>query len=340
MKKKTLTMNSKSNSDIRKWSTINSRSHKEIFRIVVMVLATITITIIAHAPEVSASIFAKNYHHRYKYKYSNCNLNSPHRSSPTKSYHRRDFDLNTINLWNFRSLSSIQLAAQPPTSVGTSSSKISSSCDSDITTPAVNRNIGRRGRGRRYMFRKDQYRGEPESDILINEFTKNSNIQGRVIDNNGNDIADDARPPQHEPTIAEMRARLGPIGLLVANSVEVGIATASSYMSGGIFGYMIGAAMGVPSLFKESSEKANANLSQFNKIQGRIGNWNQKAFAQGKSWATLSASFSGFHALTRVCRGGVEDRWNSIIGSACAGAYLSRQGKFLFLSRFVCLINY
>jgi len=40
----------------------------------------------------------------------------------------------------------------------------------------------------------------------------------------------------------------------------------------------------------------------------------------------LSASFSGFHALARVCRGGVEDRWNSIIGSAATGAYLSRQG--------------
>ena len=62
-------------------------------------------------------------------------------------------------------------------------------------------------------------------------------------------------------------------------------------------------------------------------IQRRIGDWNSKAVIQGKSWGALSASFSGFHALVRVCRGGVEDRWNSIIGSAATGAYLSRHGK-------------
>jgi len=169
-------------------------------------------------------------------------------------------------------------------------------------------------------------------DILLNEFTNNrgsrssnSRKSTALIDaTEEGEYENSLDDPQYEPTIAEMRTRLGPIGLLVANSVEVGIATAGSYMSGGLFGYIIGGAMGVPFLFKKSSEE-QLGQNTLKEIQSRIGNWNSKAFTQGKSWASLSASFSGFHALTRVCRGGVEDRWNSIIGSACAGAYLSRQ---------------
>ena len=45
---------------------------------------------------------------------------------------------------------------------------------------------------------------------------------------------------------------------------------------------------------------------------------------QGKNWAQLSAAFSGFHVFVRVCRGGVEDSWNHVLGSACTGAYMNR----------------
>lgn len=140
------------------------------------------------------------------------------------------------------------------------------------------------------------------------------------------------------PTLEEMRAQLGPIGLLVANAVEVGVTTASSYISGGLFGYFIGGAMGIPGIFRKEAMNGPAGTAGFNQMksaapnaglkefQKRIGNWNSKALMQGKSWGGLSASFSGFHALARVCRGGVEDKWNSILGSAATGAYLSRQG--------------
>jgi hypothetical protein len=145
------------------------------------------------------------------------------------------------------------------------------------------------------------------------------------------------------PNLEEMRAQLGPIGLLVANAVEVGVTTASSYISGGLFGYFIGGAMGIPGVFRNEavngasgmpippmkSAAPNAGMKQ---IQRRIGDWNSKALTQGKSWGALSASFSGFHALARVCRGGVEDKWNSILGSAATGAYLSRQGKIITLA--------
>jgi len=94
--------------------------------------------------------------------------------------------------------------------------------------------------------------------------------------------------------------------------------------------------MGLPGLARKSVEsgaggvasplKSAAPNAGMKEIQRRIGDWNGKALAQGKSWGALSASFSGFHALARVCRGGKEDRWNSILGSAATGAYLSRQG--------------
>ena len=140
------------------------------------------------------------------------------------------------------------------------------------------------------------------------------------------------------PTAEEMRAQLGPIGLLVANAVEVGVTTAGSYMSGGIFGYLIGGTMAVPTLFKRSELAKDITIQQqtsqnnvLQEFQRRMGNMNSKAVMQAKSWAKLSAAFSGFHAFTRVCRGGKEDKWNNIIGSALTGAYLSREGKIYVL---------
>ena len=150
-------------------------------------------------------------------------------------------------------------------------------------------------------------------------------------------------------SIAEMTSQLGPIGKLVANSVQVGIAAVGSYMSGAFFGYFVGGITGVPSLFSShngigggsgsSFEPIKTNMiknnNAFKEFTRKMGNLNSKALTQGKSWGALSASFSGFHALTRVCRGGVEDRWNGILGSACAGAYLNRNGEMrLFFFQF------
>ena len=93
--------------------------------------------------------------------------------------------------------------------------------------------------------------------------------------------------------------------------------------------------MAVPSLFKSSEVGKDITMQQsslnnsLREMQRRIGAMNSKATGQAKSWSQLSAAFSGFHALTRVCRGGVEDKWNGIVGSAFTGAYLNRQGKKL-----------
>jgi len=158
-----------------------------------------------------------------------------------------------------------------------------------------------------------------------------------------NAAVDRLNDPNHTPSLEEMRAALGPIGRLVANSVEVGVATAGSYISGGCFGYIIGSAMGSPTLFRKypppppppstngSLPPIDINTGANNPIIGgsipnRLRGLNAKAMRTAGSWAQLSAAFSGFHALTRVCRGGVEDKWNGLIGSAFTGAYLARAG--------------
>ena len=118
-----------------------------------------------------------------------------------------------------------------------------------------------------------------------------------------------------ESSLDELRAQLGPIGYFVSNSVELLVVTVGSYISGGMMGYVGGGAMGIPStLF--GKEVGN--------IAARFSALNAKAFASCKSWATLSAAFTGFHKLSWLVRGGVEDRWNSVWGSFMTGAYLNR----------------
>lgn len=265
----------------------------------------------------SSSIFNNNlrYYNRY-------HRGSAGRRAASQTCKKRD--LNTINSWNVRSLSSLQLSAQPPnpstTSIGAASATPAASFYGihDVASVSTTNNvrsrwgIGGRGRGRR---RQQRYHNSND-DILNNQLVSSQGV-GSI----GGDGYSEERPL----TPAEMKSQLGPIGLLIANSVEVGLATANSYISTGIFGYFVGGCLGVPGMFKSSPQDALNNAGAIKKMQQKMGDLNAKALTQGKSWGALSASFSGFHALARVCRGGVEDRWNSIISSACAGAYLSRK---------------
>ena len=120
--------------------------------------------------------------------------------------------------------------------------------------------------------------------------------------------------------------------------VEVGFVTATSFLSGGALGYVGGAAMGLPTLFRDStppsalgagmkSARPPGLRSFLGQARRRTGSLNSKALATGRNWGELSAAFSGFHALTKVVRGNKEDRWNGVISSACAGAYMSRKGE-------------
>ena len=132
------------------------------------------------------------------------------------------------------------------------------------------------------------------------------------------------------PSMEEIRASLGPIGRTVAGGVEVGIVTAGSYISGGVFGYGIGGFFGIKNLFiKSTSTDQSIRRGVGDEIKRRIGDWNGNAVKQAGQWAKISASFSGFHALSRVVRGGKEDKWNGICGSFATGAFMNRKGEFI-----------
>jgi len=123
---------------------------------------------------------------------------------------------------------------------------------------------------------------------------------------------------------------LNPLGKTIAGAVEVGVITASSYISGGVLGYLVGGAMGVPILFRPPPSAGGNTNSALKQLASKVKLMNEKAVQAGKNWGQLSASFSGFHALCRVVRGGREDKWNYIIGSGAAGAFQSRSGVFSF----------
>lgn len=122
---------------------------------------------------------------------------------------------------------------------------------------------------------------------------------------------------EQPPSLEELRAQLGPIGLLVSNTIELTLVTLGSYISGGMLGYLGGSVMNIPStLFGKSMGSISQRLSALN----------SKAFTTMKTWGQLSAAFSGFNNFVRLCRGDVDDGWNTVFGSALTGAFLSRGG--------------
>lgn len=124
---------------------------------------------------------------------------------------------------------------------------------------------------------------------------------------------------QHrEPTLEELRSQLSPLSLLISNSIELTVVTLGSYLSGGLLGYFGGGVMGIPSTL------LGKDMGTF---ISRLGALHAKAIVSCKSWATLSASFTGFNNLVRLCRGDEHnDNWNAVLGSAMTGAFLNRKG--------------
>jgi len=129
-------------------------------------------------------------------------------------------------------------------------------------------------------------------------------------------------------SLKALKQSMGPFARLVASTVEVSLATAEAFLSGGTMGFIGGGLFSLPSIFKELPPEELAKIVANHKgkqgLVTKLKYVNHKAFSAGKNWGTISASFTGFNVLVRVCRGDTEDRWNNIIGSACAGAFMSR----------------
>lgn len=107
----------------------------------------------------------------------------------------------------------------------------------------------------------------------------------------------------------------------LANAVIGGVViigtTAVEYASGFIGGYFLGTLVGIPGIVYSKEGLSMAK---------RFANMNARSMGWAKTWAPISAVFGGCDAATRVVRGNVHDQWNTVISSAAAGAYFSRQG--------------
>lgn len=119
----------------------------------------------------------------------------------------------------------------------------------------------------------------------------------------------------------ELRAQLSPLSLLISNTIELTVVTLGSFLSGGLLGYLGGGVMGIPSTL------LGKDMGNF---LSRLGALHAKAIVSSKSWAVLSASFTGFNNFVRLCRGeednAYNDNWNAVLGSAMTGAFLNRKG--------------
>lgn len=89
------------------------------------------------------------------------------------------------------------------------------------------------------------------------------------------------------------------------------------YATGFIGAYFLGTVVGIPGILYSKQGLALSN---------RLSNMNARSMDWAKTWAPISAIFGGCDAATRVVRGNVKDQWNTVISSAAAGAYFSRQG--------------
>ena len=129
-----------------------------------------------------------------------------------------------------------------------------------------------------------------------------------------------SQTPPPPPSLDELRAALGPIGLLVSNGIELTVVTLGSYISGACLGYVGGGVMSIPSTIFGKEITGNALR--------RLVALHRKAMTSCKSWASLSASFTGFNTFVRLCRGDDrdDDGWNAVWGSALTGAFLNRGG--------------
>eukprot|EP00970_Alexandrium_tamarense_P008382 scaffold1593_cov193-Alexandrium_tamarense.AAC.83 len=121
---------------------------------------------------------------------------------------------------------------------------------------------------------------------------------------------------EQEPTLEELRAKLGPIAIFVSNTIELTVTTLGSYISGGLLGYIGGGALSIPNTLFDKTITGG--------FGARLGALHSKAWGTSKNWGMLSAAFSGFHNFVRLCRGGVEDGWNAVWGSGLTGAFLNR----------------
>jgi len=132
---------------------------------------------------------------------------------------------------------------------------------------------------------------------------------------------------------------LGPVGKVVAGSIEIAVSTLMEFLSGFVGGYILGTLTGIPAFVTKPAETAAASSSFWRQFHQRAVRMHTKSYQWGSSWGGISAAFGGFRVTTKVLRGGKEDEWSTIFSSMAAGAYFARKGVYRMLCRVVSCVR-
>ena len=168
--------------------------------------------------------------------------------------------------------------------------------------------------------------GNPRSDaVIFASKTKSAEKSLTASSSNPRDVA--------VPQVSY--ADLGPIGRVVAGTVEVTVTTVLEFLTGFCGGYFLGTVTDLPRLFFRSTAAAAEAQQQRTLLQEasrRLARMHGKSTRWAKSWGGISAAFGGFGVLVKVVRNGKEDEWNTVLSSMAAGAYFGRAGTSSSLS--------
>jgi hypothetical protein len=151
--------------------------------------------------------------------------------------------------------------------------------------------------------------------------------KGRKASRRSKDVSSTNNTPKENTDMDLETAlqELGPVGKVVAGTVEIAMSTLLEFMSGLLGGYALGIVTGIPAFFTKTDPAAAAAFGA--QVGARTLRMHAKAGRWGKQWGSVSAAFGGFRVTTKVLRGGKEDEWSTVFSSMAAGAYFARQGK-------------
>ena len=123
---------------------------------------------------------------------------------------------------------------------------------------------------------------------------------------------------------------LGPVGKVVAGTIEIAVSTVLEYISGLLGGYFLGTVTGIPALLTKPVQQQQAARNVFwTQFQQRMGRMHGRSTSWARNWAGISAAFGGFRVTTKVLRGGKEDEWSTVFSSMAAGAFFARKGTYV-----------
>jgi len=128
-----------------------------------------------------------------------------------------------------------------------------------------------------------------------------------------------------EPQVPEVNIEdLSPIGLAVFGVTKLAFTVLFEYCTGFLTGYLFGTLVGTPGfVFKPMTPDVPQVFRK--EVSQRFSRMNGRALDWGRRLGGFSSTFKGCDVAVRLVRYNKDDQWNEILGSAAAGAMLSRK---------------